>query len=171
VGLTVTDDDGLTGTTETSATIFAPSVNLPPEAEFQREFFAAVNQPTRFLADDSRDRDGLIVSYDWTFGDGNTGRGILPFHTFTVEDVYNVTLTVTDNGGKTDSVTKVVKVVGLADLRASITLNTPPPHPVDGSIEWLVTVSNDGPADEPSAEALIVLPLTVTLESADASQH
>jgi PKD repeat protein len=57
-----------------------------------------------------------IVSYSWAFGDGGSGTGQTVTHIFnlpapgTTAQTYNVLLTVTDNAGKTHSVTKPVTV-------------------------------------------------------------
>ncbi len=60
--------------------------------------------------------DGAIVSRSWTFGDSETGSGTSPSHAYGSADSYAVTLTVTDNGGLQDSVTKNVTV---SDVPAS----------------------------------------------------
>ena len=41
-----------------------------------------------------------IASYMWDFGDGTTGTGATPSHTYAGRGPYQVMLTVTDNGGK-----------------------------------------------------------------------
>ena len=63
-----------------------------------------------FDASASSDADGTIASFAWDFGDGDTGAGQTPSHTFESEGTYNVILTVTDNqGGKsTDSLVVTV---------------------------------------------------------------
>jgi PKD repeat protein len=58
-------------------------------------------------ASTSSDSNGWIVSYFWDFGDGTTGSGVTAEHTYATFDLTrSVTLTVTDNDGLTDSMTK-----------------------------------------------------------------
>ena len=51
-----------------------------------------------------------ITSRAWTFGDGETGTGTNPEHTYAASGTYDVTLTVTSSKGKTASVTHPVQV-------------------------------------------------------------
>ncbi|OYT15581.1 MAG: hypothetical protein B7C24_12355, partial [Bacteroidetes bacterium 4572_77] len=55
--------------------------------------------------DASSDPDGTIESYFWQFGDGSTSILQNPTHDYSNKGTYNVTLTVTDNDGGTNSVT------------------------------------------------------------------
>jgi PKD repeat protein len=59
----------------------------------------------------SYDPDGTIEGYSWDFMDGSFSTEENPLHEFTVPGTYLVTLTVTDNGGKTasDSITITVR--------------------------------------------------------------
>ena len=63
-----------------------------------------------FNASNSSDSDGSIISYAWDFKDGNKDIGQTINHTFSSAGSYNVMLTVIDNEGATDSVTKVITV-------------------------------------------------------------
>ena len=66
-----------------------------------------------FSAADSDDVDGTITAYVWSFGDGETDTGINVQHTFTTTDaveVFEVTLTVTDNNRATSQVTQTIEV-------------------------------------------------------------
>jgi chitodextrinase len=56
-----------------------------------------VGIPFTFDGSGSTDPDGEITVYSWTFGDGGTGFGVAPKHTYLSADIYNVTLTVTDD--------------------------------------------------------------------------
>lgn len=59
----------------------------------------------RFDASSSTDPDGQIVSYDWAFGDGNTGSGRVVTHTYQTPGAYTPSLTVTDDRGATHTAT------------------------------------------------------------------
>ena len=100
VTLTVTDDDGASSTAYTAdVTVTGPSdppANHAPTASFTstQDVLTA-----NFDASGSTDADGTVVSYAWTFGDGKTGTGVSPSHTYAGAGSYPVTLTVTDDDG------------------------------------------------------------------------
>lgn len=58
----------------------------------------------------SSDTDGTITSYQWSFGDGNSASENETQHTYDANGTYTVSLTVTDNGGLSSSVNKVISV-------------------------------------------------------------
>jgi len=60
------------------------------------------------FSNESFDSDGHIVSYVWDFGDGTTSMASDPNHTYAGSGAYDVTLTVVDNQGASDSVTQAV---------------------------------------------------------------
>ncbi len=62
----------------------------------------------QFDGSGSDDPDGEIVSYAWDFGDGETGEGVDPTHTYTTAGPFTVGLTVTDDEGATASDATVV---------------------------------------------------------------
>ncbi|MBI5208135.1 MAG: PKD domain-containing protein [Candidatus Firestonebacteria bacterium] len=66
--------------------------------------------PVNFDGSLSYDTDGIIVSYQWNFGDGTTGDGVKVNHNYNSTGVYTVTLTVTDNRGDiaVDSVSVII---------------------------------------------------------------
>jgi PKD repeat protein len=63
------------------------------------------------------DTDGNIASYSWDFGDGNTGTGVGPVHTYNAPGNYTVKVTVVDNDG----------LEGTGQTTADITEVTQPP--------------------------------------------
>ena len=54
--------------------------------------------------------EGTIVEYDWDFGDGQTGTGVVTNHWYTRPGTYTVTLIVTDVDGRTDSAAQDITV-------------------------------------------------------------
>jgi PKD repeat protein len=100
VTLTVTDNQGATGTISHSITAVAP--NVPPTAAFTSSI---TNLNASFNASTSSDPDGTIASYAWDFGDGQTGTGATPTHSYTAAGNYTVSLTVTDNQGAASAAT------------------------------------------------------------------
>ncbi|MGZ4689399.1 MAG: PKD domain-containing protein [Acidimicrobiia bacterium] len=83
-----------------------PPANVPPVAAFTTQ---VQDRTVTVNGSGSTDQDGTIVAYDWTFGDGSTASGATPAaHTYAVAGSYDVTLTVTDNQGATNTITKSV---------------------------------------------------------------
>ena len=91
---------------------FAPE-NQPPVASFTyTPERPTVDQAVTFDASASYDPDGTIVSYGWDFGDGNvtiTTEETIK-HSYSEAGSYEVTLTVTDDDGATNSTTKIITV-------------------------------------------------------------
>jgi PKD repeat protein len=107
ITLVVTDNDGLMATASQSVAV-APAV-LPPVAIF------TVSNPVNTLVVNvdgsaSYDPDGIVVSYDWDFGDGAVATGMTASHTYATPGTWTITLTVTDNNAMTGSATYEVTV-------------------------------------------------------------
>lgn len=75
-----------------------PGCSAPPVSSFT---WTGFGMSKYFDASGSYDADGSIVSYSWDFGDDTTGSGAVLSHTFPYQSNYLVTLSVTDNSGKT----------------------------------------------------------------------
>jgi glucose/arabinose dehydrogenase len=58
--------------------------------------------------------DAFSLTYAWAFGDGGTGSGASPLHTYTVSSTYTALLTVTNSVGGTGTDSVVVVVGNLA---------------------------------------------------------
>jgi len=71
-----------------------------------------VTDLTASFTDTSTDTDGTIASRSWSFGDDVTSPTTNPSHTYSAAGTYAVALTVTDNGGATNTVSKSVVVTG-----------------------------------------------------------
>ncbi|MDX6738508.1 LamG-like jellyroll fold domain-containing protein [Actinocorallia sp. A-T 12471] len=81
------------------------AANVPPTADFSR---TCAYLECSFDASASTDSDGAIASHAWDFGDGQTGTGVTPTHTYAAAGTYTVQLTVTDDLGAT--ATKIYSV-------------------------------------------------------------
>ncbi len=80
--------------------------DVPPTANFT----FTTNNLTANFTDASTDSDGMIASRSWNFGDGSTSATANPSHPYAAAGTYQVTLTVTDNGGLSSQVAKSVTV-------------------------------------------------------------
>ena len=110
VVLTVTDADGLIGSTAKTVQV----LNRVPHADFRISPFGAPRDyPVQFDASESNDPDGEIVSYLWDFGDGTSAEGMNVEHIFPQQQTeYLVTLTVIDDTGAANSSIRKVVVLG-----------------------------------------------------------
>jgi PKD repeat protein len=92
-----------------------PIANVPPTASFSFTPQSGIYPlNVTFNAGSSKDSDGTIVNYAWDFGDGAVGSGQVVHHVYTRENRFEVTLTVTDNLGASDSATGELEVFGVA---------------------------------------------------------
>jgi len=72
-----------------------------------------VLEDNKFNGTKSFDLDGTISSYTWYFGDGTTGNGSTPIHTYYSDGTYTVTLKVTDNNGRNGTNKTSIRIVSL----------------------------------------------------------
>jgi serine protease len=85
--------------------------NQPPTASFSISPASGVAPlQVSFDAGASSDNDGTLISYDWSFGDGQSGTGAVTNHTYGVAGSYTATLTVTDNDGGSDTASTTISV-------------------------------------------------------------
>ena len=137
--LTVTDDEDATGTSTQS---FSVAANVAPVADFTPNCDGLVCE---FDAFSSSDSDGSIVSYEWTFGDGDTASGVTSANNYLFPGAYVVTLTVTDDDGAPHVTSDTLTV----DLPAVANIQFPPDTPrtdmpriTDGEITDLEYIGN-----------------------------
>jgi hypothetical protein len=97
-------------------------MNQPPVADFTWAPSNPTTQDVVQFTDLSYDPVGDIVNWTWEFGDGNTSNLQHPTHQYSNPGTYTVWLTVKDNDGANDSVSKDVLVNNPATvLELSIT--------------------------------------------------
>lgn len=111
VSLTVTDDDGVTDSSNQQISVTGAEENQPPEAGFTVD----TDGLSASFSDSSSDADGSISTWEWDFGDGSQASSQNPNHNYSAAGSYTVTLTVTDNEGASDSSSQTVTVSDPAD--------------------------------------------------------
>ena len=116
---------------------YAPGGNQNPIAEFTyTPRFGASPLNVSFDASTSSDPENATLTYSWDFGDNATATNTIVSHTFTANSssaqTFNVTLTVTDDFGATNSITKQVSV------------NNSPPQILSTSLDNLTKFSTLG---------------------------
>lgn len=78
-----------------------------------------------FSGSGSTDSDGTITGYAWNFGDGTTGTGATPSHTYAAAGTYVVTLVVTDNNGATGTTNRQVVLTPPGNVAPTAAIGTP----------------------------------------------
>ena len=148
VALTVTDDDG--GRTTELETVVVTGPNRPPTPHVRS---TATGRSVVFDASGSADDDGAVVDHAWDFGDGSgVVRAVTTTHTYEAAGSYQVSLTVTDDDGATETVITAVSV------------NTTPTAVFTTAVDALeITVDASSSADGDGD------PLTVTWDFGDGS--
>lgn len=92
--------------TTSVTTLVEPAGNNPPTATFNPSCTGRVCA----MNATSSDADGGIRSTSWTFGDASTSTSSNPSKTYTAAGTYTITLVVTDNWGRSTTVTRQVTV-------------------------------------------------------------
>ncbi len=86
-------------------------VNQAPVANVNADVTSGdVTLTVNFTGSDSYDPDGSVVDYRWDFGDGSVSNAVNPSHSYTSPGQFTTTLTVTDDGGKTNSASTIITV-------------------------------------------------------------
>ena len=145
VTLTVTDDEGATGT----ATLTVEVTNAPPVADFTMPPQPYNEGDTVQFTDLSTDSDGVIVAWNWVFSDGGTSTDQNPTHSYLEDGEYTVDLTVTDDDGATDSTYRKVVVMNVAP-----TVDAGPDQTVriDSLVDFLGSFTDPGVLDTHTIE-------------------
>ncbi len=95
-----------------TVTVSSGQANSAPTAGFTLAPAApAANEAVAF-SDSSTDADGSVSYWSWEFGDGQGSQAKDPSHAYANGGAYNVTLTVTDNLGASNSYSSQVTVSG-----------------------------------------------------------
>lgn len=107
--LTVTDGGGLTNSTTKTIAVGGTTPNQPPVANWT--YTCTATHRCTFDGSAATDPDGHIVSYAWTNAAGKVLATSASFtRQFARAATVDITLTVTDNNGLSDAVTKAVTI-------------------------------------------------------------
>jgi len=120
VSVTAMDNAGLFSTASATNMIS----DAPPVVSFTRSpGTAPTGTMIGFDGSSSADPDGSIVDYAWSFGDGATGTGVNPSHSYGLAGDYTITLVVTDNATQTASTSETIHITDRPPL-VSLTPST-----------------------------------------------
>ncbi len=112
-------------------------------------------------ASGSYDVDGEIVEYLWDLGDGNSASGAVVNHAYNADSAFTVSVTITDNEGKSRSGTERIFVVDPVNGISQPLLITPDPK-TNEKIEAIFQLSGDYAnmydPDEVKVDAVITFP-------------
>lgn len=121
-----------------------PATNQAPVARSGGPYNGTLNVAVAFNGTASSDPDGTIASYAWNFGDSSTGTGATPSHTYTGVGTYTVSLTVTDNGGLTNTVTTTASISTSSGPQAPVAR---PGGPYSGAVNASVSFNGSASTD------------------------
>jgi hypothetical protein len=118
VGLAVTDEAGRTASTSVDLRVRererfnespTPVHDVSPARTYDDGYVVRAGERVTFDARESRDSDGDVVGYEWAFRRGTKGGAVVE-HRFRRRGNYEVTLSVTDDAGATESIDVPVHV-------------------------------------------------------------
>ncbi|CAH1001345.1 hypothetical protein LEM8419_02246 [Neolewinella maritima] len=148
--LTVTDDDGATDSDTVTITVTEPEPdNIAPTAvATATPLTGEAPLDVQFDGSGSSDADGSIVSYQWTWTNGDTLTGVDPSATFAA-GTYEVILTVTDDDGATDSDTVTIAVTepepdNIAPVAVATATPTTGTAPLEVQLDGTASTDEDG---------------------------
>ncbi len=145
--LTIYDDSGSSSTKTVSITVTDPNANTavanePPKAVITATPMQSGTSDIAFDAYSSSDADGVISSYSWNFGDGETASGDYAEHKYLAAGDYTVVLTVIDDAGASSQDTMTISIVD------ELPANVPPVAIISASLQkYMVHFDWDYTAD------------------------
>src|SRR5438132_319809 len=103
-------------------------------------------------ASGSSEPDGGALSYAWDFGDGSTGTGVKPSHSYADNGTYTVALTVTDARGATSAPTTTTATI--ANVPPAVNAGANQTITLGGSFTLTAGFGDQGVNDTPWAYAI-----------------
>jgi len=119
--------------------------NTPPTANANADVTSGyIPLTVNFSSTGTYDPDADPLTYEWDFGDGNTASGENVLHTYTTNDTYIATLTVTDSSNVTSTDTVTITIGNLEPV-ASI---SSPANGTTYSVDDVISFSGTGVDNE-----------------------
>ncbi|MDD5265051.1 MAG: PKD domain-containing protein, partial [Candidatus Bipolaricaulis sp.] len=143
VTLTVTDARGVTGTATKTITVEGPP-NVAPTVDFTWTPTSPASGATVTFTATVTDPDqptGTAFTYAWNFGDATTSTAASPTHVFAANQLYTVTLTVTDAQSGTGTAAHTVAVGNEAPVVSTLTAS--PTAPATGDTVTFTAAATD----------------------------
>ncbi|MBW2643363.1 MAG: S8 family serine peptidase [Deltaproteobacteria bacterium] len=161
---------------------YSSALNNTPEADVGGPYLGDEDSNIFFDGSGSYDLDDDSLTYKWTFGDGSSGSGVSPTHTYTAGGEYTVTLVVND--GKIDSLPSTISATidevndppvadagpdQTAAVDMAVSFDGSNSYDPDGAItyEWNFGDDKTGVGVNPTHEYLSAGKYTVTLTVTD----
>jgi len=144
-------DSRITPIEHTTTSGFFTTVSTVPTASFTYSPTKPdINEEVLFNASASVDPDGYIVGYFWDFGDDATANETAShvYHNYTAGGTYSVTLTVTDDTGGNNSLTKSVAVRYTHDIMVISVSESPTTAAAGDNVTITVEIENVGAEPE-----------------------
>ncbi len=116
----IIDEGGLSDTGVITINVIAVSQTRPVAVAESDVTTGGATLIVQFTGSNSYDDDNDELTYLWDFGDGNTSIEADPLHSFTTADIYEVTLTVTDDGASELSDTATIEIIVTEENQAPI---------------------------------------------------
>ncbi|MFK8115601.1 MAG: PKD domain-containing protein, partial [Rubripirellula sp.] len=152
VTVTVTDSDSDSGSDTLTVTIN----NVVPTIDSATIPGTGTEDVAVSFAVSASDPAGVNdpITYAWDFGDGNTGSGATPSHTYAEEGTYNVSVTASDDdGGVSLAFSDDIEIAAVDETAPSATVGVLPVFTPAANIPLTLDIALDdsGPAGEPSS--------------------
>lgn len=113
VELVVDDGNGGSDSATAGAEVTAPPVNIAPVADPGGPYTGEPGQMITFDGSASADPNGDALTYRWDFGDGSTGSGATPTHSYAAAGTYVISLVVNDGELGSAAATTMVDVAAV----------------------------------------------------------
>jgi PKD repeat protein len=175
--LTATDSVGLSNRSSLQVTV----IDVPPSVNIGGPYSGIAGLPVSFLASAAEPASPQpSFTYGWDFGDGSSGAGSSPTHTYAQSGDYTVTLTVTDPYGGSTVATTDVPVTPVS-AASSLTVSGFPTPDTAGTVHSItvtallpngnIATGYLGTIQFTSSDAQAVLPVNYTFVPADGGTH